>query len=476
MFHPVVKQLPDEFDVAHCVERLSQLPHFLSLESSMRHEKLGRYSYLMADPVDWLTPASIAELRTSIQNYRAETIESAPPFQGGLAGLVSYEYNRTLESIPDNRFRDFPVPQLAFGLYDVVVAFDHFAGKAWLISQGFCNQQTESKDESLAPMSRRNEFAEQRANWFMSVLTSSAPSIPELDTCSPSSFEELAPQFPVPGPEGLTSNFSKEQYLAAAQKCIDYIYAGDVFQINLSQRLLMPSNCSPSTLYQRLRQCNPATFSGYFDLGDAQIISASPERFISVQGTTIETRPIKGTRRRTRFPQIDLTVAQQLLTSEKDRAENIMIVDLMRNDLSQICTDDSVKVTQLCELETYESVFHLVSAVTGELNPGVDVFTALDMTFPGGSITGAPKIRAMEIIAELEPTSRGAYCGSLGYIGINGNADFNILIRTITACRGWWQVPVGGGLVAQSDPLHEYEETWTKAAAMLTAISRKQET
>ena len=440
----------------------------------MRHESLGRYSYLMADPVSWLTPTSISELRKSIQHYRSTPLESVPPFQGGLAGLISYEYNRQLEAIPANRFRDFDIPQLAFGLYDVVIAFDHVKNEAWLISQGFCNQDADAHVTDLENEERRVR-ADQRAQHFLSIL-SSPPSHAEPVQFEVISESELAPQFTVPGPDGLTSDFSQEQYLDAAQRCIDYVYAGDVFQINLSQRLLAKASCSPHQLYQRLRQCNPATFASYFDLGESQIISASPERFISVHGSEIETRPIKGTRRRTRFPQIDLTVAQQLLTSEKDRAENIMIVDLMRNDLSQICTDDSVEVTQLCELETYESVFHLVSAVRGRLNADVDVFSALDATFPGGSITGAPKVRAMEIIAELEPTSRGAYCGSLGYIGVNGDADFNILIRTITASGGWWQIPVGGGLVAQSDPAREYEETWTKAAGMLAAIARRSKT
>jgi len=175
----------------------------------------------------------------------------------------------------------------------------------------------------------------------------------------------------------------------------------------------------------------------------------------------VETRPIKGTRPRTGHPQNDTAVSQQLLSSEKDRAENVMIVDLMRNDLSRICCDDSIEVTQLCGLEKYQSVFHLVSVIRGQLRPDQDAFDALLATFPGGSITGAPKVRAMEIIAELEPTTRGAYCGSIGYIGVDGNADFNILIRTITAKEGFWQFPVGGGLVAQSTPELEYQETWT---------------
>ncbi|MDB4777990.1 aminodeoxychorismate synthase component I [bacterium] len=472
LFQPVVEKLPVEFDLWYCFERLQHLPHLLVLESSMQHESLGRYSYMMADPVLWLEPDSISEMAAQLSKLNSQQIESLPPFQGGLSGLIAYDYNRKLESIPQNAIHDFTPPPLAFGLYDVVLAFDHNTKAAWLISQGF--KKTLGRSEGWESTSSRTEHAKFRSDAFWKILHSD-PLRSHIKSPPPKEISELAPQFPVPGPEGLTSDFSREHYLSAAQKCIDYIYAGDVFQINLSQRLLAPASCSSAELYHRLRNCNPATFSGFFDLGESQVISASPERFISIHDSEIETRPIKGTRRRTRFPQIDLAVAQQLLSSEKDRAENIMIVDLMRNDLSKICEDDSVEVTQLCELEKYQSVFHLVSAVKGKLRSTVSVFEALEATFPGGSITGAPKVRAMEIIAELEPTSRGAYCGSLGYIGLNGDVDFNILIRTITASGGWWQVPVGGGLVAQSDPLREYEETWTKAAGMLAAIARRNE-
>jgi para-aminobenzoate synthetase component 1 len=219
-----------------------------------------------------------------------------------------------------------------------------------------------------------------------------------------------------------------------------------------------------------MRSVNPAPFSAYFDLGTTQIISASPERFLQVREGVAETRPIKGTRPRTRYPEVDINMAQQLRESEKDRSENVMIVDLMRNDLSRVCQPDSVQVSQCCELETYQSVLHLVSAVRGRLRPQCDLFDLLKATFPGGSITGAPKVRAMQIIQELEPTARGAYCGSLGYIGTDGSMDLNILIRTITAHGGWWQIPVGGGIVSQSDPEEEYRETWTKAASMLKAV------
>jgi para-aminobenzoate synthetase component 1 len=291
---------------------------------------------------------------------------------------------------------------------------------------------------------------------------------------------DLATQFTVPGPAGLTSNFSADDYRAAVRRAIDYIHAGDIFQVNLAQRLLLPAASDPLNLYLRLRQRNPAPFAGWFDWGATQIISASPERFLRVQGRVgsahrspelhVEARPIKGTRRRTAWAEADLFAADDLLQSEKDRAENIMIVDLLRNDLSRVCDPESVRVTQLCALETYQFVQHLVSAVEGTLAPGKTALDLVRAAFPGGSITGAPKIRAMEIIAELEPTARGPYCGSLGYFGFDGSMDLNILIRTITVSRGWWQFPVGGGIVSQSSPQREYEETWHKAEGLLRAL------
>jgi para-aminobenzoate synthetase component 1 len=251
---------------------------------------------------------------------------------------------------------------------------------------------------------------------------------------------------------------------------VDYIYAGDVFQVNLSQRLLHPADVSSRELYKRLRQRNPAPFAGYLDAGSFQLCSASPERFLAVRGSHVETRPIKGTRARTRWPEADLFAGDELRASDKDRAENVMIVDLLRNDLSRACRPDSVRVSQLCGLETFAYVQHLVSVVEGDLREGCSPLDQARAAFPGGSITGAPKVRAMEIIAELEPNARGAYCGSLAYCGFDGTLDSSILIRTITDSRGWWQIPVGGGIVSQSDPQREYEETWHKAEGMLRAL------
>jgi para-aminobenzoate synthetase component 1 len=281
---------------------------------------------------------------------------------------------------------------------------------------------------------------------------------------------ELAPQHSL-AIENLTSNFSADSYLRAVRQAIEYIHAGDVFQVNLAQRLLHPANGSPIDLYCRLRERNPAPMAGYLDGGGWQVVSASPERFLKVSDMRhVETRPIKGTATRTGDAELDRAAGGQLVVSAKDRAENVMIVDLLRNDLSRSCRPESVRVTKLCGLESYAWVQHLVSVVEGTLRDDQSPLDLLRHCFPGGSVTGAPKIRAMEIIAELEPTVRGPYCGSLGYLGVGGRMDTNILIRTITAARGWWQLPVGGGIVADSDPQREYEETWHKAKGMLQAL------
>jgi para-aminobenzoate synthetase component 1 len=253
---------------------------------------------------------------------------------------------------------------------------------------------------------------------------------------------------------------------------IDYIYAGDIYQANLSQRFqtILPEGDSPFALYQRLRRLNPAPFAAYLNFGDIVIASASPERFLQLRGGWVETRPIKGTRPRGATPVEDKAHARELLASEKDRAENVMIVDLLRNDLSRVCRDHTVTVPELCVLESYATVHHLVSTVVGQLNPGATAIDLLRATFPGGSITGAPKIRAMEIIAALEPTQRGPYCGSIGYVGFDGNIDSSITIRTYAIKNNVVTFQAGGGIVADSDPAAEYEETLTKAGALMEAV------
>lgn len=473
---PTVHKFETMPDVGEALLALRSLPGVLLLDSARQIETakgqpLGRYSFLMADPFQWLVADHaledpFKEIRALLKKYQSETIPDLPPMQGGVAGLLSYDLNRSFEDVPQAEFNTFPIPAIVMGAYDTVISWDHQAHEAWIVSQGFPEVDAD----------KRARRAQERIDFFLNILstevTSELPPIsPEPESLELSSFQNA-----VTGPPGLTSNFSPNRFQESVQKCVDYIYAGDVFQINLAQQLRISANCHSMELYLRLKDVNPAPFSGFFDFEVSgfertQIISSSPERLVSVNQGHVETRPIKGTRPRTGRPMVDIWAREKLSTSEKDIAENTMIVDLMRNDLSRVCTDDSVTVPQLCEMEEYASVMHLVSSVEGQLRPERDLTDLLSAIFPGGSITGAPKVRAMEIIAELEPDSRGAYCGSLGYLGFDNSADLNILIRTVTAQRGWWQIPVGGGIVSQSDPKQEYDETWAKAAGLLRAVA-----
>ena len=466
---PLVERLEPSLKAEDAFRRLSSLPHVVFFDSAMRHPKLGRYSFIAADPIEWLTvPADGSDAFRQLADRVAvlpQTVNAdLPPFQGGWAGLFGYELAGSLERVPKASIDEFGIPALAVGLYDVVVAFDHEQGSTWLISQGF-----PERDEVVRRDCARSRLIEFRERLASPVDIGAAPGSSDTRRLTRA---DLSLQFDVGRFAGLTSNFSAEGYRAAVRRAIDYIYAGDVFQVNLSQRLLYEATSAAVNLYCRLRDRNPAPFAGYLDGGEWQIASASPERFIRVADSHVETRPIKGTRGRSPYPAADMFTGGVLRASEKDRAENVMIVDLLRNDLSRTCRPESVRVSQLCGLETYEYVQHLVSVVEGTLRHECSPVDLLRTSFPGGSVTGAPKIRAMEIIAEIEPTVRGPYCGALGYIGVGGRMDSSILIRTVTAARGWWQLPVGGGIVAQSDAQSEYEETWHKAAGMLRALTK----
>jgi para-aminobenzoate synthetase component 1 len=426
--------------------RLAKLPHLVFFDSAAAGPQ-SRYSYVSANPRVWLeSPREpFALLRELLAGPRYEHIPRLPPFQGGIAGLFGYGLAHHIETLPRPIFDDFRVPDLAVGLYDWVVAFDHAARKSWLIVAG----------------------PKERGEPILQLLDRVPPALP---WSREPPLHLSAPQYPVPGREPLTSNFDRPSYLTMLRRALDYIHAGDCFQANLSQRLTHPLTAPPLEIYDRLRTRNAAPFAGYLDLGDFVLASASPERFLRVTDGEVETRPIKGTRPRGVYPMEDMARGEDLLESLKDRAENVMIVDLLRNDLGRVCEFGSIRVSQVCQLETFRYVHHLVSEIRGRLRPGLDAVDLLKATFPGGSVTGAPKIRAMEIITELERVARGAYCGCLGYIGFDGGMDTNLLIRTMVLGRGWIQFSVGGGIVADSSQEREYEETWHKAAGLLRAL------
>ncbi len=468
---PHVELLPDFLTPSVAFERLSQLPYCCWLDSALVGDPQSRYSFLAADPiallsVDRVVADPLARLEKWLKQFRSATLPGLPPFQGGVAGFMGYELGRCFERVPAAKHNEFGLPLASLALYDVVLAWDHQSKNGWIISQGF------PESSSIAA---RLEQAKLRSATFLRRLTSETYEQKSTKEISLHSVHAMAhgltaPQFETRLGGGWLGNFDSAGYQKAVIQAREYIFAGDIFQTNLAQRLLCPARCDSKSLYQKLREVNSAPFAGYLDLGQSQIISASPERFLQVRDRWIETRPIKGTRRRTGDERLDQAAAVELKKSEKDRSENVMIVDLLRNDLSRVCEANSLKLTQLCDVEAYPYVLHLVSAIRAHLRPLASASELVAAMFPGGSITGAPKIRAMEIIAELEPTVRGPYCGSLGYFGSDGSMDWNILIRTLTASRGWWQFQVGGGIVADSQPEQEEEETWTKAAGLVAAI------
>jgi para-aminobenzoate synthetase component 1 len=442
---------------------LADLPHLTFLDSATAPGSVARYSYLACDPfgtyavVDskpvyegvFLDGDPWETLRGLLTKYAQESIPGLPPFQGGVAGFFGYELNRTLEKLrpPDMRGRKLPEAMLHF--YDVVLAYDHRLKKCWIISSGWPEQGD----------GRRNERARSRADELSARLGRPAP----------------AQRAPIGAVGSWQSNFSRERYVTALQDVIELILAGDIFQANIAQRFeaALPADFDPVGFYIRLRALNPAPFAALLLYRDFVIASSSPERFIRLDGRQAETHPIKGTIARSDDPAEDRFRASFLSASEKDRAENIMIVDLLRNDLSRVCVPHSIDVPALCSLESYASVHHLVSIVTGTLAAGHDAVTLLRACFPGGSITGAPKVRAMEIINDIEGAPREAYCGAIGFIGFNGVMDSNIAIRTVIMQDGAAVFHAGGGITAMSDPDDEYDETLAKAARIFEAFGAR---
>jgi para-aminobenzoate synthetase component 1 len=476
---PLVEELSPALDPWDVCRHLAHLPNLLFLDSAMEDARLGRYSFVTADPFAWLQargsrltftgpmePRAAANpfraLQRALKEWTTRAVPGLPPFQGGAAGLFGYDLCHHIERLPRPPLDEFQTPDLAVGFYDWVIAFDRVERRNWLISTGLPKRKSAARQWAAVRLRSVKGWLQSAAgrpaahpSWR--VASDSSPTIALLKVAVP----ELSDVY---------SNFTPAEYINAVRRAIDYVHAGDCFQVNLSQRLLHRATMSPLELYGRLRERNAAPFAGYFDLGDFVIASASPERFLRVEQGEVETRPIKGTRPRGATPEEDRRRAEELLQSSKDRAENVMIIDLLRNDLGRVCEYGSVRVAEVCRLESFRYVHHLVSTVRGRLRAGLGPVDLLQAAFPGGSVTGAPKVRAMEIIAELEPTARGPYCGSLGYIGLDGAMDTNLLIRTFTIGKGWIQFPVGGGIVADSDPDGEYAETLHKAEGLLRAL------
>jgi para-aminobenzoate synthetase component I len=483
---PIVEQLTPAPDPVEALRRFAAWPDVILFESPLQRRRLGRFSFLTADPfASFQTQRAMfgvdpfRGVRDLMNRCVAEPVPDLPPFQGGVAGLLSYELGHAFERLPRSGYDEFQLPDLLLGAYDWVIAWDHDQQRAWLISHGFPETDVARRQDRAAKRvaSVKRCLESSVATAAPSQLSPAAPPAQTPPAHTPSAHTPSdAIEFPLAGHPGICSDFSRDAYLRAVERVIEYIYAGDIFQANLSQRLSAEWNASAFELYATLRDRNPAPFAGYFAHDDWAVISSSPERFVRVNDDEVETRPIKGTRQRRTVPEADLFTRDELRESEKDTAENVMIVDLLRNDLSRVCLPGTISVPQLCVVEPYETVQHLVSEIRGRLRSDEtgrpDLWSLLGATFPGGSITGAPKVRAMQIIDELEPTARGPYCGSLIYAGFDGTLDSSILIRTLTLRHHRVHFPVGGGIVAQSDPVAEYEETLHKAAGMLRALKR----
>jgi len=426
-------------------------PYLMFLDSARDKATLGKYSIIVCHPRSILSSKGeeillddsakkgdpFDALRSVLNQYKM-SYKSDLPFIGGLVGFLSYDLKQFVESLDVSVEDDINMPDMFFGVYDGAVIYDHKAEKVYLT------------DACL------DDNYEKRLQRMIDII--------EKDQIQIELKEHQEPA-------NIKSNFQEEPYKEAIQAVRDYIRSGDIYQVNMTQRFESDLRDHPFELYQKLRLLNPAPFASYIDFGTGHVASSSPERFIKVTDNLIETRPIKGTMPRSKDPKIDQRNKDILINSKKDRSELLMIVDLERNDLSRIAKTGTVEVTELFKLESYATVHHLVATVQAKIDASFDIVDTIKATFPGGSITGAPKIRAMEVIDELEPTARALYTGSIGYIDFNQNLDLNIVIRTFICKNNKAYFQAGGGIVWDSDPHAEYQESLDKAFALKNALN-----
>ena len=421
------------------------------LDSSLVN-KLGRYSVIGAVPYLKLVKEgngfyingekeTTCSFETYLKTYLAEHKDknnTELPIISGAIGYFSYEYGRKLMEVDSAKEDLVSIPDTVLVFYDFYIIEDRQEQRTYLIANGITGEAAKLMDEMETRINGKPVYMQK-----------------ESDT-----------EYPIE----VLPNFAKDEYKQAVDRMIRYIIEGDIYIVNMTQQLTVKSDKVPLDVFYDLRENNPSPFGGYFDYGDFQIVCASPERFLKMQKGHVNTRPIKGTRKRGETPEEDMLMRTELENSEKDKSELLMIVDLERNDLNRVCNPGSVKVTELFTVEEYATVFHLVSDIEGDLEESKNVMDLLEAAFPGGSITGAPKYRAMEIIDEMENNKRNLYTGSIGYLTLDGDCDFNIVIRTALHKDGKYYLGVGGGITAESDLEFEYEETLQKAKAVLQAM------
>jgi anthranilate synthase component 1 len=436
------------------------------LESVEGGEKWGRYCFLGCEPsvifrskgrrveIDRDGLCHVQEgvdpldaLKRLMREYRPVEVAGLPRFFGGAVGYLSYDMVRFFERLPDRTVDDLQLPDALFMITDTIVIFDHMLQKIKVVSNALVD----------GPPEKAYQQAVDKIDRIVERLRQPLPPRPPRPAAAAA-------------PLTLTSNFTQEAYERVVERAKEYIRAGDIIQVVPSQRFHTEIDVEPFDIYRTLRTVNPSPYMFYLKCGDLKLVGSSPEVMVRLEGSLIELRPIAGTRRRGRTPAEDLAIAQELLRDPKERAEHIMLVDLGRNDVGRVAKIGTVKVTELLVVEQYSHVMHLVSHVIGELAPGKDCYDVMRATFPQGTVSGAPKIRAMEIIEELEPTKRGPYAGAVGYFGFSGNMDTCIALRTLTIKGRTAYLQAGGGVVADSVPALEYEETLNKAQALVRAI------
>ncbi|MBI4313953.1 MAG: aminodeoxychorismate synthase, component I [Candidatus Omnitrophica bacterium] len=423
------------------------------LESGRQRPVTGRYSFFGCDP-SWTLQSKggngnpFSEIRRRLNEFQTVELSESPPFSGGVVLALGYDAGRWFERLPEKARDDLNLPDLVAACYETVFAFDHLKSCAWVLTRLLPGSDVE---KIYAEGVGRLQNLARRLEETRPVLSSTTP-------------QDASP---------VHAEINQAAFEQMVRRAKEYIARGDIYQANLSQRFTAPMRQPPWQLYKSLREINPSPFAAYWDMGQFQIVSASPERLVRLMGRDVETRPIAGTRPRTGQNWQDEKLQEELLQNPKERAEHLMLVDLERNDLGRVCEFGSVEVSDLMALEAYSHVFHIVSNIRGKLQEDRDWVDLVGAMFPGGTITGCPKIRSMEIIDELEPVRRQFYTGSIGYVSFTGNMDLNILIRSAIVTGGNVYVQVGAGIVADSDPTREYEETLHKARALMLALEGK---
>ena len=458
---PVYKSVIADFltPVSAFLKLEKDRPYAFLLESVEGGETLARYSFLGCDPFlvcryrkDQPAAEFMQNLRTTLGRFKSVTIPNLPPFTGGAVGYFGYDMVRTIEDIPDTVRDDLGVDDAVLMFYKTVLAFDHLRHQIHIISNLLV-------DESKEPLDVQYAQATEEIHRIESILrTSIEPPVPATST------EELV----------VRSNFEKNDYLNAVTKAKEYIAAGDIFQVVLAQRFEVDLKTSPFEVYRALRIVNPSPYMYFLKMPDTSIVGSSPEMLVRIQGNDVSYRPIAGTRPRGANDVEDERLAQELKADEKERAEHIMLVDLGRNDLGRVCKYGTVHVEELMFIERYSHVMHLVSSLRGQLPGNIDRLDTMMACFPAGTVSGAPKVRAMQIIDELEPTRRGVYSGAIMYLDFSNNLDSCIAIRTLVVKGNKGYIQAGGGIVADSIPEGEYTETVNKSRALLRAIQLAQ--